>query len=61
MKTINKDDIVDVFCKNNKFQFTGTVRGIFGSTATVKHNNKKDNHIVPLTNLKKVFNDKAGH
>lgn len=55
---INKEDVVDVY-NGDKFQFTGTVRGIFGSTATVKHNNKKDNHIVHITNLKKVFNVEA--
>ena len=59
MTTIRKKDIVDVY-KDDKFQFTGIVTDISQYAATIKHNNTKDNHIVPLANLKKVFNDKAG-
>ena len=58
MITIRKEDTVDVY-KGDKFQFTGVVKELYAKTATVKHNNKKDNHIVPITNLKKVFNVEA--
>jgi hypothetical protein len=59
MTTIRTKDIVDVFCKKNKFIFTGKVHDLTDKTAHIKKG--RDNYILPLTSLKKVFNDKAGH
>ena len=57
--TINKNDTVDVFCKKNKFQFTGKVHNLSTITAHIKEGD--NHHIIPLKNLKKVYDKTRGH
>jgi len=56
---IKKKDTVDVFCKKNKFQFTGEVHNLTTVTAHIKEGN--NHHIIPLKNLKKVYDKNRGH